>query len=334
MYPGMEVDGREMRNYVIRRVLINIPVIWLVATMVFFAANVLPGDFVAQRIAIQNPVSNDPTLWEEQLNAVRRDLGLDKPVWQRYFVYMGDLLRGDLGESYETRRSAMSGFIEGLPYTLQLSVMTLLVAVVTSIPIGIISAIRQDTWIDYLLRVVAITALAAPSFWVATMMLIYVVRFDLWTVSLTSSPLLWESPVESLKLFIIPAIAGGLATGASVMRLLRSTMLEVLRQDYIRTAWAKGLRERYVVMRHALKNAMIPVVTVLGLSVATLISGNVVFEYIFNIPGVGNRVLRAINARDVPVLQSFVLLLATSVVFVNLAVDLLYGVLDPRIRYA
>ena len=323
-----------MRTYVIRRALINIPVIWLVCTMVFFAANVLPGDFVAQRIALQNPISDNPQLQEQQLNAIRKQLGLDKPILERYVLYLRDLLRGDLGESYETRRPAIEGFIEGLPYTIQLSVMVLIIAVITSIPIGVISAIRQDTIIDYVLRVIAITALAAPNFWVATMLLLYIVRYDLWTVELTRHPLLWEDPVASFKLFIIPAIAGGLATGATVMRLLRSTMLEVLRQDYIRTAWAKGLRERVVVMRHALKNALIPVVTVIGLSVATLISGNVVFEYIFNIPGVGNRVLRAINARDVPVLQAFVLLLATSVVFVNLAVDLLYGVLDPRIRYS
>lgn len=321
-----------MRTYVIRRVLINIPVILFVATMVFFATNVLPGDFVAQRIAAQNPISDNPALREQQLQKVREELGLDDPVHIRYVKYMWNLFQGDFGTSYQTRKPAFDGFKRGLPYTLQLSIMTLVIGVCVSLPVGIISAIRQDTWIDYILRVFAMVAVGAPNFWVATMLLLYVVRFDLWTVNLTQAPLLWEDPIDSLKLFILPSVAGGIASSAGVMRLLRSQMLEVLREDYVRTAWAKGLRERVVVMRHALKNAMIPVLTTFGLAIATLVSGNVVFEYLFNIPGVGFRILAAIRARDVRVVQAFVLILATVVVFTNLAIDLLYGYLDPRIR--
>lgn len=323
-----------MRNYAIRRALINIPVIWFVITLVFLATNVLPGDFVAQRIAVQNPISDDPAARELQLQQIRKELGLNDPVPIRYVKYMGNLLKGDFGTSYETRQPALKGFVRGLPYTLQLSIMTLFFGVLVSIPVGIISAIRQDTWVDYVLRVFSISALAAPNFWVATMVLLYVVRWGLWRVPLTEGPLLWESPIESLKWFIIPSVVGGLAAGATTMRLLRSQMLEVLRQDYIRTAWSKGLGERVVVIRHALKNAFIPVVTVLGLTIATLISGNVVFEYIFNIPGIGNRILRSIQSRDVPVVQAFILVIATFIVFVNLAIDLLYGLLDPRIRYS
>lgn len=323
-----------MRTYILRRVLVNIPVIWLVATLVFFATSVLPGDFVAQRIAAQDPTSTDPALRQKQIEAVRKDLGLDKPIVQRYFVYLGNLLRGDFGISYQTRESALQGMKEGLPYSLQLALMSLVIGVLTSVPIGIISAIRQDTPIDYVLRVFAILVLAMPNFWIATMALLYVVRWSLWDVPISSAPLLWEDPGASLRLFIIPAVVGGLASGASVMRLLRSQMLEVLRQDYIRTAWSKGLRERVIIVRHALKNAMVPVVTVLGLTLASLLSGNVVFENLFAIPGVGRRILAAIVARDVPVVQAFVLVIATFVVFVNLAIDLLYGVLDPRIRYS
>lgn len=323
-----------MRTYILRRVLVNIPVIWLVATLVFFATSVLPGDFVAQRIAAQDPTSTDPALRQKQIEAVRKDLGLDKPIVQRYFVYLGNLLRGDFGISYQTRESALQGMKEGLPYSLQLALMSLVIGVLTSVPIGIISAIRQDTPIDYILRVFAILVLAMPNFWIATMALLYVVRWRLWGVPISSAPLLWEDPGASLRLFIIPAVVGGLASGASVMRLLRSQMLEVLRQDYIRTAWSKGLRERVIIVRHALKNAMVPVVTVLGLTLAGLLSGNVVFENLFAIPGVGRRILAAIVARDVPVVQAFVLVIATFVVFVNLAIDLLYGVLDPRIRYS
>jgi peptide/nickel transport system permease protein len=309
-------------------------VIWLVATLVFVATSVLPGDFVAQRIAAQDPTSTDPAIRELQIQRVREDLGLDKPVGQRYLIYLGNLAKGDFGTSYQTRDSALKGMREGLPYSLQLSLMSLFVAVVTAVPIGIISAIRQDTITDYVLRVFAIAVLAMPNFWIATMVLLYVVKWQLWVVPINTSPLLWESPLESMKLFILPAIVGGLASGAGVMRLLRSQMLEVLRQDYIRTAWAKGMRERVIIIRHALKNAMVPVVTVLGLTLATLLSGNVVFENLFAIPGVGRKILVAIQARDVPVVQAFVLVIATFIVFVNLAIDLLYGVLDPRIRYS
>ena len=331
-----------MRNYILRRIVVNIPVIWLVATLVFLATSVLPGDFVAQRIAAQDPTSTDPALRAKQIEAVRHDLGLDKPVAQRYVTYIGNLLRGDFGVSYQTREPALKGMRDGLPYSLQLAIMSLIIGLCTSIPIGIISAIRQDSPIDYVLRIFAIMVLAMPSFWVGTMLLLYCVKgvnvFGLftigWTIDLTNPKLLWEDPSSSFKLFILPALAGGLASAAGVMRLLRSQMLEVLRQDYIRTAWAKGMRERVVIVRHAMKNAMVPVVTVLGLTLAGLLSGNVVFENLFGIPGVGRRILVAIQARDVPVVQAFVLVIATFIVFVNLGIDLLYGVLDPRIRYS
>jgi len=321
-------------NYIIRRTLINIPVILVILTLVFFATSVLPGDFVAQRIAQQNPTGNTAEEREAQIQAIRKDLGVDKPLVQRYIDYVANTMRGDLGTSFRTRQPALQVFKDGLPYTLQLSLLTLFVALVTSIPIGIISAIKQDSWVDYILRVVAILGVAAPSFWVATILLLSVVRWKLWTIDLIGQPLLWDDPWGSLRLYALPALAGGFASGAGVMRLLRSQMLEVLRQDYIRTAWSKGLRERVIIVRHALKNAMIPVLTVIGLTIAGLISGNVVMEYLFGIPGVGGRILGAITQRDVPVVQAFVLVIATFVVFVNLAVDVLYGWLDPRIRYS
>ncbi|MFN0095748.1 MAG: ABC transporter permease [Dehalococcoidia bacterium] len=329
-----------MGRYILRRTLINIPVILMVATLVFFATNVLPGDFVAQRIAQNNPTGEGgPEAIQAQIQKIREDLGIDDPVPVRYVKYLGNLMTGDFGTSYRSGESALSEFRDGIPYTLQLSIMALLVALVTSIPIGVLSAIRQDSMVDYLLRFFAIVFVAAPNFWVATMLLLYVVRgVDIgfvtigWDVPLTDHPLLWEDPVGSLKLFIIPAVAGGLASGAGVMRLLRSQMLEVLRQDYIRTAWAKGMRERGIIVRHALKNALIPVLTAIGLTIAGLLSGNVVFEFLFNIPGVGNRILTSIRERDVPVVQSFVVIIATFIVFVNLAIDVLYGAIDPRVR--
>ncbi|MBI2767961.1 MAG: ABC transporter permease [Chloroflexi bacterium] len=323
-----------MQTYIIRRVLINIPVIWLSATLVFFATSVLPGDFVVQRLAQQDPTNTNPNLRAAQIKQIRKELGLDKPLPIRYTKYIGNLVKGDLGTSYQTKRPAIEAVRKGLPYSLQLGLMSLFIAVMTAFPIGIISAIRQDSPVDYVLRVFAIVALAAPNFWVATMFLLYVVRWKLWEISINDQPLFWDDPSASFKLYIIPAIVGGLASGAGIMRLLRSQMLEVLRQDYIRTAWAKGIRERVVISRHALKNAMVPVLTVMGLTIAGLLSGQVVLENIFGIPGVGRKLIVAVTARDVPVVQAFVVVTATFIVFVNLAVDVLYGVLDPRIRYA
>ena len=240
----------------------------------------------------------------------------------------------NFGTSFADGKPALTPFRDGLPYTAQLGLMTLFVAIVTSFPIGILSAIRQDSWPDYVLRTFSIFALAMPSFWVATMALLFVVRWGLWEVPITTHPLLWDDPMGSIRLFGIPAVAGGLAAGAGIMRLLRSQMLEVLRQDYIRTAWAKGMHERVVITRHALKNAMVPVLTAMGLTLAGIIGGNVVFESIFNIPGVGFKILNAIQARDIAVVQAFIIVIATFVVFVNLGIDLLYGLVDPRIHYS
>jgi len=324
-----------MQKYIIRRVLINIPVILLVATLVFFATSVLPGDYVLQRLTSNDSIENStPAQREKHLADVRADLGLDDPVVIRYFKYMGNLARLDFGNSFANGDPALTPFRDGIPYTAQLGLMTLFVAIVTSIPIGILSAIRQDSWPDYVLRVFSILALAMPNFWVATMLLLYIVRWSLWEVPITTHPLLWEDPLASIRLFGIPAVAGGIASGAGIMRLLRSQMLEVLRQDYIRTAWAKGMRERVVITRHALKNAMIPVITSIGLTTAAIIGGNVVFESLFNIPGVGFKILDAIRARDIAVVQSFVIVIATFIVFVNLGIDLLYGLFDPRIQYS
>jgi len=324
-----------LQTYILRRVLINIPVIWLVATLVFFATSVLPGDYVLQRLTSNDSVENaTPEQRIKHLEEMREQLGLADPVYIRYGVYMGNLLQGDFGTSFANGRPALEPFVEGIPYTLQLGLMTFFVAIVTAVPIGILSAIRQDSWPDYILRGFAIFFLAMPNFWVATMALLLVVRWGLWEVPLTTHPLIWEDPAASIRLFAIPAVCGGLAAGAGIMRLLRSQMLEVQRQDYIRTAWAKGVRERSVVMRHALKNAMVPVLTAMGLVLAGIIGGNVIFESLFNIPGVGFKILDAIRSRDIAVIQAFVIVIATFIVFINLGIDLLYGLIDPRIKYS
>jgi peptide/nickel transport system permease protein len=322
-----------MRNYIIRRSLLNIPVLLFVVVIVFLATRAIPGDYAESQIALQFPQGGANR--EESLRAARERLGLDMPIYEQLGRYLGDLLQGDLGTSFRDQQGALHDFDDALPVSIQLAVMTLFFALLISIPVGIISAIRQDSWLDVVLRFFAIVGLAAPSFWIATMGLLLVVKYEWWTINLTGTePLLWDSPGESIKLFIIPAIAGGFSVGAGIMRLLRSQMLEVLRQDYVRTAWSKGLKERNVVLRHTLRNAMIPVMTVLGLTLSTLISGQLILEILFNIDGVGQFAFDAIQDRDYPVIQAFVLVTAAFLVFINLLVDLSYAWLDPRIRYS
>lgn len=330
-----------MRNYILRRIVVNIPVIWLVATLVFLATSVLPGDFVAQRIAAQDPTSTDPALRAQQIEAVRHDLGLDKPVPKRYVIYLGNLLKGDFGKSYQTREPALQGMKDGLPYSLQLAIMSLIIGLCTSIPIGIISAIRQDSAIDYILRIFAILVLAMPSFWVGTMLLLYCVKgvsvFGLftvgWTIDLTDPKLLWEDPGSSFRGFILPAVAGGLASAAGVMRLLRSQMLEVLRQDYIRTARAKGASEARIVLRHALRGGLLPVVAFLGPAVAGILTGSFVIETVFQIPGLGRQFVISAFSRDYTLILGTVILYATLIVACNLIVDIAQVWLNPKLKF-
>jgi peptide/nickel transport system permease protein len=320
-----------MRAYIISRLLLNIPVIFLVITLVFLASHAYP-DYATRRVAAALTGAAD---LEQAKQQVRRELGLDRPLHIQYFDYLGDVLRGDLGDSLLTKRPVLTELKDRLPPSLELAILDLVVALAVSIPIGVISAIRQDTWIDYLLRFLAILWLAIPSFYLAVILLIVSFKVIGWTPPLTVTAYhnFPSDPVKNLQMLALPAIAGGIATGASIMRLLRSQMLEVLRQDYVRTAWAKGLRERTVVMRHALKNAMIPVLTIAGLLVGVLISGNVVLETMFSIPGMGLFTVTSMQQNDFPVVYGIVLLVAVAVVFTNLLVDLTYAWLDPRIRY-
>lgn len=321
-----------MGHYIIRRILLNVVVVWVVASFVFFAMRVLPGDFAAQQVSNQffsgagGNVSN-----EQALKEARQRLGMDDPVPIQYVKYFGDLLRGDFGRSFLTQQPAQVVVREALPYSLQLGCMSLFIAVVIALPVGILSAIRQDSLLDGSCRVVAVLGLAAPSFWIATLLTLVVLKFDLFTLDVIHHPGIWEDPIPSLQLFIIPALASGLAAGAVLMRLLRSQLLDVLRQDYVRTARAKGLRERSVVLRHVLQNAMIPVVTVFGFLVGTVVGGSVILETMFNIPGVGQELLRAILIRDVPVAQALTLMIAVGLVTINLLVDLTYFLIDPRV---
>lgn len=320
-----------MIQYIVRRLLVNVAVLWVVASLVFFATDALPGDYAIRQVSSQLEAETD---YEEAIRVARKELGLDKPVWERYLLFLGDLVTLDFGTSFESDKSTWSELGQRLPTTLELGSMIVFVAFATSIPIGVISAIKQNTWIDYVLRCFAIFGVAAPVFVTALVLTFIVLRFDLWTIDIIGDPHLWSDPGGALRLYAIAAVAGGVSAGAGIMRILRSQMLEVMRNDYIRTAFAKGLNPRDVWIRHALKNAMLPVLTAMGFTIAGIVGGQIILENMYNIDGVGRYLFNRLTERDLPPFQGTVVLIASVVVTVNLCVDLTYAWLDPRIRYS
>ncbi len=318
-----------MQQYIARRALLNVLVIFMVITMVFLGLRVTPGDFAVRQAGAQIPGRST----EEAVEIVRHDLGLDKPMPEQYWEFVSGLFRGDLGDSFVSKQPVMLELKERLAPSIELAILQIAVAIVVAVPIGIISAVRQDTWLDYILRMFAIFWLAVPSFFVGVLLLYSLARWAHWSPPITNYKGFFEDPLLNMQAMVLPAVAGGLAIGAIIMRFLRSQMLEVLRQDYVRTAWSKGLQERAVVLRHALKNALIPVLTVISLLLATVVSSNVVLETLFQVPGIGFYVVNAIQQYDYPVVQGVVLVMAAGLVFVNLLVDMAYAWLDPRIRY-
>ncbi len=272
--------------------------------------------------------------------SIKNQLGIDRPLGRQYVEYLWDTIRFQFRPSFQTNEPSMDIFLRSLPRSLHLNAYALVVAVVVALPVGILSAMRQDQWLDYGLRGFAILALAAPAFWIATMF-IFVVSpggiFDggLWSIPLTeeSARSIFTSVDGFFALYTIPAFAGGIAAGAGLMRITRSELLEVLRQDYVRTAWSKGLRERSVIRRHALRNALVPVLSVFGLQLAALVGGNIILEVLFNIPGIGLMLLQRLYQADIPVVQTAVFFLALFVIIVNIVIDVSYALIDPRIRY-
>jgi len=313
-------------RYILRRLLLVVPTIVGVTILVFLMVRLMPGDLV-QQISGENAVLTD-----EQRQEVREDLGLNRPVFQQYFVWTGKVLRGDLGTSFQTKVPVTTELKDRLPVTLELGLLALFISLCVSLPIGVIAAIRQDTVLDYVARSGAIAFLSIPSFWTGTLVMVLPNKWWRWAPPLTYKDL-WVDPLDNLYTLIFPAVIMGMALSGTVMRMTRAQMLEVLRQDYVRTAWSKGLRERTVVMRHAIKNAFIPVVTIVGLQIPILVGGTVILESIFGIPGIGRYLLVSINALDYPVVQAEILIIAAAVVVTNLAVDVTYAYLDPRIRY-
>ena len=317
-----------MQYYIVRRLLFAIPTLIGVCMLVFILMRIVPGD-----VALLMVGGEEGKIDMEALQHIRQELGLDKPIWSQFGEWFWGVIRFDFGKSYWTKEPGISEIGRRFPLTLQLAIMATIICVISAIPVGIISAIRQDTGLDYFLRVFSIVGLAMPSFWLGLLIIIFLVRLFSW-----SPPLEYVSPFadfkENMAQLIWPAMAVAYREAALVARMTRSCMLEVLREDYIRTAWAKGLRERVVIYRHALKNALIPVITIIGINFAFLFGGLVVTETVFTLPGLGRFVVDSIRHRDYPMIQAVVLVMAFILVMTNLLVDLVYGWFDPRIRYS
>jgi peptide/nickel transport system permease protein len=313
-----------MREYLLKRLLLMIPTLFLVTILVFLMMRLIPGDVVLQML--------EGYAYADSVETLRRELGLDKPVYIQYLEWMGNLLRGNLGYSLWTKENIVLEFSRRFPVTLELALLTIIVSVTFGVGVGVLSAVRQESWLDYIGRVVAILALAMPYFWLAILVVVLPAIYLQWTPLWTYVPFTTD-PLENLKVLIFPALVFGVSRAGPIMRVMRSSMLEVQRQDYIRTAWAKGLPERGVIFKHALKNALIPVVSILGLQIHFYLGGSVIIESIFRLPGLGHFFFEALVRRDYPVVQSINMIVATFTLILNLIVDFSYAYLDPRIRY-
>jgi peptide/nickel transport system permease protein len=312
-----------MRVYILRRLLVAVPSLLIASLIVFTLPRLIPGDVVQLML--------DEKAYGKDLEDLRAKLGLNRPLHVQYFEWLGSVARGQLGESLWTRQPVLTELTRRLPVTVTLGIFATIVSIAIGVPIGVLAATRQDGAVDFVVRSAAILGLSVPGFVLAILVTLLPAIWWGWTpprfVAFT------KDPAGHLLQFVLPALILGVAAAAAIMRLTRGMLLEVLRQDYVRTAAAKGLRGRVVVLKHALKNALIPVVTVLGLQVAGIAGGSVIIEWIFGIPGMGQFLVDAIVQRDYPVIQGINLIIVTIIVLTNLSVDLLYAVLDPRIRY-
>jgi peptide/nickel transport system permease protein len=315
-----------VKTYVLQRLVIALLTLLGMSVVIFTLLRLAPGDIVDILFSTAGYVS------PSEKQAIMKELGIDRPYWVQYVDWMRQMLTGDLGKSYRYDQPAWQIIRPLVPVTLELAALSTLFAVLIGVPTGVISAVRQDTTLDYMLRVFSLAGLSMPAFWLGMVIILGLVTWFAWI-----PPLSYVSPFQDLKLhavqFLLPSLAVGYRSSALIMRITRSSLLEVMREDYIRTAWAKGQTGRVVIWRHALKNALLPVVTVIGIEFAFLLGGLVVPETVFNLPGVARFLVQAILWRDYPIVQNLVMFIAIVVILCNLLVDMLYGVLDPRVRY-
>jgi peptide/nickel transport system permease protein len=315
-----------MYKYILRRLFLAVPVLLLASLIVFALMRVMPGDSLTALMAESGNVG------EKELKKLRAELGLDRPYHEQYLLWLWQMVTFNPGDSIFTNEPIPVALRKAIPVTVELAALSIILGLSIAIPLGVLSATRQDSPSDYAGRVVAVSGLSFPEFWLGTLVITFAAIWFRWIppIGYTS---LWVDPWRNLQQFMLPAAILGFRLSAATMRMTRSTVLEVLREDYVRTAWAKGLAGRIVVYKHALKNALIPVVTIVGGQLGTLLAGTVVIETIFALPGMGRLTVEAILFRDYPVVQTNVMLVATALVTLNLIVDLTYAWLDPRIRY-
>ena len=316
-----------MWRYILKRLLLMVPTLFGVATLVFLLLRVLPGDIVELKYAGSGAYAPKEAIARE-----RAQLGLDQPLWKQFGAWIWGIARLDFGNSMWTGQPITREIAIRLELSIELALLATLVAVLISIPLGTLAALKQDTWIDYCVRIFSIAGMAVPSFWLGIIIILAFVIYFRWLPPLTFTSF-WVDPKANLMQLIWPALAVGYRYSAVATRMTRSAVLEVLREDYIRTARAKGLWERAVLMRHALRNALLPVITVIGLEFAFLVGGLVVTEQVFNLNGIGKLFVEAISQRDYTMVQSLVLLTSFVFIFVNFLVDMVNAVIDPRIRY-
>lgn len=315
-----------MQGYILRRLALTIPALLGVTLIVSGMLRLLPGDAVTLLL-------QDYGSYAKDADALRSHLGLNRPFPVQYVSWLGGALHGDFGKSLRDQTSISQELARRLPVTLELGVLGLIISLIIAIPLGVYSAVRQDTPSDYLARSISIGFLAIPGFWLATLAITLPALWFHWSPPLRYTRL-QDDPAKNLTQMLLPAVILGIGLSGGMMRLTRAQMLEVLHHEYIRTARAKGVRESVVIFRHALRNALVPVVTLLGLQMTVLISGTVVLESVFVLPGMGRYLLESLTNRDYPVVQAVVFIFATLIILVNLGVDLLYVWLDPRIRYS
>ncbi|HPU20476.1 MAG TPA: ABC transporter permease [Alicycliphilus sp.] len=316
-----------MQTYILRRLLALVPTLFIASVIVFVIVRMVPGDVVDLMLS-QNDAGSNKLTREQLLEA----LGLDKPMWEQYSTWISALIfRGDLGNSLWQGDTVVSMIATRLPVTFELGLLAMVIALTVAIPVGVYSAVKQDTSGDYSARSFSLLMLAVPSFWVGTMITVFPSIWWGWSPEIHFVPL-HEDPWQNLQQLIIPAVILGLSLSAITMRMTRTMMLEVLRQDYIRTARAKGLREMLILTRHAVRNALIPVITLIGSQAPILIGGAVILEQIFVLPGMGLLLLDAVNQRDYPVVTGVFFVVGLTVMLINLVVDLSYGLIDPKVR--
>lgn len=318
-----------MQKYILKRLLLFVPTVVGVSIGIFAILRIVPGDVAA---TILRGSDRETNFTEEQRLEVVKSFGLDKPLHEQYLIWIWGAVRFDLGDSWYIKKPIVTQLKRQFPVTVQVAVLAALMVALVAVPIGVLAAVYQDRWPDYILRSIGVVGLAMPNFFTAIVIVIVLSRWFNWLPPLGFSNL-WDHPVQSLQQLFFPAVALAFTGSGTLLRLVRAQMLEILRDDYVRTARAKGLSERVVVLRHALRNALIPVVTLYGFQVAALLGGTVVIEQIFSIPGMGSSFIDAVFLKDLPVVQAYVLYIVVVALAINLIVDLTYAWLDPRIKY-